>query len=282
MSSLYLVSNTLAGIVHYARYWDTPSSQSKSLAGKFSPCKAIYLSWCIVLGLVERGNWGLRAGFLRLHCPTESNSLRPVFQLLYLCNEEGWVGWFLKPCPVYFSVPIVAASWGRERRRFAADQVATWGTEQNITSSHTTGPWLSLCTAGPRLALSHGVRDPKCSLEPEPPHTHPYISFLLYMPLRPPHFTVCSQWGASPGGPVLQIFECSYIFKSFFLFLTIAPCPHSAIGLNLVNYSPWWCYQLTVAHKGQERQNALLKYPTKCLPLHLPPSQLILIPGVWQ
>ena len=88
--------------------------------------------------------------------------------------------------------------------------------------------------------------------------------------------------GCKPWGPCAPDIWVLLHFQILFSIPHHCSLPPLCDRTNLVNYSSWWCYQLTVAHKGQERQNALLKYPTKCLPLHLPPSQLILILGVWQ
>ena len=149
----------------------------------------------------------------------------------------SWVGWSFKDRDLLLTRGSPGA---RSKRLVLITQLVLLG-------SH--------CTLQAHASLSHGVRDPECSLEPC--HT----AFPSFYASKCPHILL----HATSGVQALR-----------------APCSRYLGALTYSNPFFYFSPLFSALALWQGRQNVILIYPTKCLPLHLPPSQLILIWGVWQ
>lgn len=220
-------------------HWDIPSLQNKSSVGKLSLYRAVFLM-CSIRSRRRRklGVKNHASEIILSHWVREASS-HVRFSTRGMRKCMRWSFYSLS-CTLLYTIFLTSSG---ERERIPVDQVATWSTKQNVTASHTTGPWLSLCVVGPHPALSIDVREPQCSLEPF--HSLLHISLLLHC-LEGPLASLVAVSGVQALGP-----PCSWYFwvlrqliPSFFLFPTIAPAPcpqlsDSMYRMYLVNCSSY-------------------------------------------
>lgn len=148
------------------------------------------------------------------------------------------------------SLPVKWGSWVGWSFKDGALLLTRWSPEAQSTMLVTPLALSSHCTLQAHTLLSHGVRDSECSLEPC--HT----AFPYFCASKCPHILLHGTSG-------MQALR--------------APCSRYLGALTYSNPFSYFSPLFSALALWQGRQNVILIYPTKYLPLHLPPSQLILM-----